>query len=395
MIALRNSLKRKNNLLARRPLFSPPPRNYSLAIPQSSPNHISLSDASFLSRTSHQTLAHPELPEAARQGTTKPMNFFQAINDALRIALSTDDSAILFGEDVAFGGVFRCSMGLQDQFGSDRVFNTPLCEQGILGFGVGYAAMDATAIAEIQFADYVFPAFDQIVNEAAKYRYRGGAQFNAGGLTVRMPTGAVGHGALYHSQSGEAYFAHCPGLRVVIPRSPIQAKGLLLASIRSRDPVIFMEPKILYRSSVEEVPLEDYELPLDKADVLTTGSDITLIGYGTQLYHMAAAAELAKTKLGGVSCELIDLRTISPWDRATVFASVNKTGRCLVAHEAPKSNGMASELAAEIQEACFLRLEAPVQRVTGWDTHVPLLYEPFTIPDVTRIFHGIKRAMEY
>lgn len=363
-------------------------------VPASSPNHITFSDASFLANTSSVALATRDLPEPAREGTTKPMNLFQAINDAMRIALETDESAILFGEDVAFGGVFRCSMGLQEQFGSDRVFNTPLCEQGILGFGVGYAAMDSTAIAEIQFADYVFPAFDQIVNEAAKYRYRGASEFNAGGLTVRMPTGAVGHGALYHSQSGEAYFAHCPGLRVVIPRSPIQAKGLLLASIRSKDPVIFMEPKILYRASVEQVPLEDYELPLDKAEVIQPGTDVTLIGYGTQLYHMSAAAALAAKQLG-VSCEIIDLRTISPWDRETVFASVNKTGRCVVAHEAPRSNGMASELAAEIQANCFLRLEAPVQRVTGWDTHMPLLYEPLTVPDVTRIYHGIKSAIQF
>lgn len=377
-----------------RGLASTAVRQSSLAIPTSSPNHISLSDAAFLSRTATQTMSIKDLPEAARNGATKTMNLFQAINDAMRIALETDDSAILFGEDVAFGGVFRCSMGLQEQFGQARVFNTPLCEQGLLGFGVGYAAMDATAIAEIQFADYVFPAFDQIVNEAAKYRYRGASEFNAGGLTVRMPTGVVGHGALYHSQSGEAYFSHCPGVRVVIPRSPIQAKGLLLASIRSRDPVIFMEPKILYRASVEEVPLEAYELPLDKAEVIQQGTDVTLIGYGTQLYHMSAAAKLAEKELG-VSCEIIDLRTISPWDRETVFASVNKTGRCVVSHEAPRSNGIASDLAAEIQQACFLNLEAPVQRVTGWDTHMPLMFESFVVPDVTRIFHGIKKAIEF
>lgn len=392
-LSRRGALGATRLLTAQRAFSSAPARRS--AVPATSPNHINLSEASFLANTSSKALGTLDLPASAAQGTTKSMNLFQAVNDAMRIALETDDTAILFGEDVAFGGVFRCSMGLQEQFGSDRVFNTPLCEQGLMGFGIGYAAMDATAIAEIQFADYVFPAFDQIVNEAAKYRYRGASEFNAGGLTVRMPTGAVGHGALYHSQSGEAFFAHSPGLRVVIPRSPIQAKGLLLASIRSKDPVIFMEPKILYRASVEEVPLDDYELPLDKAEIIQEGTDITLVGYGTQLYHMAAAAALAHKELGGVSCEIIDLRTISPWDRHTVFQSVNKTGRCLVAHEAPRSNGMASEVAAEVQENCFLRLEAPVQRVTGWDTHMPLLYEPFTVPDVTRIFHGIKKAMEY
>jgi len=181
------------------------------------------------------------------------MNFFSAINDAMRISLQTDPSTIVFGEDVGFGGVFRCSMGLQEEFGKDRVFNTPLCEQGIAGFGIGYASTGGTAIAEIQFADYIFPAFDQLVNEAAKFRYRSGNEFNCGGLTVRAPCGAVGHGALYHSQSPEAYFCHTPGLKVVMPSTPADAKGLLLASIRCRDPVIFFEPKALYRASVGEV----------------------------------------------------------------------------------------------------------------------------------------------
>jgi 2-oxoisovalerate dehydrogenase E1 component beta subunit len=180
---------------------------------------------------------------------TKKMNLFQAVNDALSIVLESDPTAVVFGEDVAFGGVFRCTMGLRDQFGKDRIFNTPLCEQGIAGFGIGLATAGATAILEIQFADYIFPAFDQIVNEAAKYRYRSGGQFNCGSLTIRAPCGAIGHGGHYHSQSPEAYFAHTPGLKVVMPRSPIQAKGLLIASIRDKNPVIFFEPKVLYRSS--------------------------------------------------------------------------------------------------------------------------------------------------
>lgn len=191
--------------------------------------------------------------------TTK-MNLFTAVNDAMRIALKTDDTAIVFGEDVGFGGVFRCATGLREEFGSDRVFNTPLCEQGIAGFAIGYASMGRTAIAEIQFADYIFPAFDQIVNEAAKFRYRSGNQFNCGSLVFRTPCGAVGHGGLYHSQSPEAYFTQVPGLKVVIPSTPADAKGLLLAAIRCKDPVIFFEPKILYRSAVEEVPEGDYEI---------------------------------------------------------------------------------------------------------------------------------------
>jgi 2-oxoisovalerate dehydrogenase E1 component beta subunit len=224
----------------------------------------------LLRTTTEAALANPELAALANSDT-KRMNLYQAVNDALITALSTDETAVVFGEDVAFGGVFRCTVNLVEQFGKSRVFNTPLCEQGIAGFGIGLAATGHTAIAEIQFADYIFPAFDQLVNEAAKYRYRSGGQFNCGGLTVRSPCSAVGHGGHYHSQSPESYFAHTPGLKVVVPRSPIQAKGLLLASIRDRNPVIFFEPKILYRSAVEQVPVDDYELPLGKAEILKQG----------------------------------------------------------------------------------------------------------------------------
>jgi 2-oxoisovalerate dehydrogenase E1 component beta subunit len=202
----------------------------------------------LLCTTTEAALRNLEL-EAIATSDTKRMNLYQAVNEALSTALATDETAVVFGEDVAFGGVFRCTMGLAQQFGKSRVFNTPLCEQGIVGFGIGMAAEGHTAIAEIQFADYIFPAFDQLVNEAAKYRYRSGGQFDCGGLTVRTPCSAVGHGGHYHSQTPEAYFAHTPGLKVVMPRSPIQAKGLLLASIRDRNPIIFMEPKVLYRAA--------------------------------------------------------------------------------------------------------------------------------------------------
>lgn len=225
---------------------------------------------------------------------------------------------VVFGEDVAFGGVFRCTMGLVEKFGTKRVFNTPLTEQGIAGFGIGVASVGSTAIAEIQFADYVFPAFDQIVNEAAKYRYRSGNQFDVGSLTFRMPCMAVGHGGHYHSQSPEAYFAHTPGLKVVVPRSPIQTKGLLLAAIRDKNPVIVMEPKILYRSAVEQVPVSDYTLPLGKAEVLKEGKDVTVVGYGSQIYVLENAIALAEKQHPGLSVELIDLRTILPWDVDTV-----------------------------------------------------------------------------
>ena len=211
------------------------------------------------------------------------MNLMSTIAHTLDIALQKDDSAMVFGEDVKFGGVFRCTMELNEKYGTDRVFNTPLSEQGIAGFAIGTAAAGATTIAEMQFADYIFPAFDQIVNEAAKFRYRSGNEFNCGNLTIRSPYGAVGHGACYHSQSPEAYFSHTPGLTVVIPRSPVQAKGLLLSCIRSKDPALFFEPKILYRIAEEDVPTEDYEIPLGKAEVMQEGTDITIVSYGMQL----------------------------------------------------------------------------------------------------------------
>ncbi|CAG8473423.1 13_t:CDS:2 [Acaulospora colombiana] len=300
-------------------------------------------------------------------GETKKMNMFQSINDAMSIALATDETAVIFGEDVAFGGVFRCTLGLSETFGKDRVFNTPLTEQGIVGFGIGMAAMGHTAIAEIQFADYIFPAFDQIVNEAAKYRYRSGGLFNVGGLTVRAPCSAVGHGGHYHSQSPEGYFAHTPGIKIVMPRSPIQAKGLLLASIRDQNPVLYFEPKILYRAAVEQVPVGDYELPLGKAEVLKPGKDVTVVGYGSQIYVLENAIQMAEKAISGLSCELIDLRTLLPWDVDTIAKSVDKTGRLIIAHEAPQTSGLAAEIATSIMERCFLRLEAPIQRVCGWE----------------------------
>ncbi|EAA66984.1 hypothetical protein AN8559.2 [Aspergillus nidulans FGSC A4] len=257
-------------------------------------------------------------------------------------------------------------------------------EQGIIGFAIGAAAEGMKPVAEIQFADYVFPAFDQIVNEAAKFRYREGAT-----------GGNAGHGALYHSQSPEALFAHIPGLQVVIPRSPSQAKGLLLASIfESKNPVVFMEPKVLYRAAVEHVPSEYYTIPLNKAEVIKPGNDVTIISYGQPLYLCSAAIAAAEKNLGA-SVELIDLRTIYPWDRQTVLDSVNKTGRAIVVHESMVNFGVGAEVAATIQTGAFLRLEAPVQRVAGWSTHTGLTYEKLILPDVTRIYDAIKRTLEY
>ncbi|EHY57941.1 2-oxoisovalerate dehydrogenase subunit beta, mitochondrial [Exophiala dermatitidis] len=325
------------------------------------------------------------------------VNLHGAINASLHHALKQDENVLLFGEDVAFGGVFRCSKGLADEFGAARVFNTPLSEQGIVGFAIGCAAEGMRPVAEIQFADYVYPAFDQLVNEAAKFRYREGATgAHCGGLVVRMPCGSVGHGAMYHSQSPEALFTHIPGLRVIMPRSPAQAKGLLTASIlECNDPVIFMEPKILYRAAEEFVPREAYTLPLDKAEVIKKGTDLTVISYGQPLYMCSQAIEALEKEIKGLSVELIDLRAIYPWDRATVLESARKTGRAVVVHESMYNAGVGAEIAASIQEGAFLRLEAPVQRVTSWSTHHGLIFEKFYIPDIARIYDAMKKSLEY
>ncbi|CAB3384808.1 Hypothetical predicted protein [Cloeon dipterum] len=336
----------------------------------------------------------PDTAKPPVSGETSKQNMFMAINSAIHSALEKDDSAIIFGEDVAFGGVFRCTLGLKDKFGADRVFNTPLCEQGIAGFGIGAAAAGATAIAEMQFADYMFPAFDQIVNEAAKYRYRSGGLFECGKLTIRSPCSAVGHGAVYHSQSPEAYFAHTPGLKVVVPRGPIAAKGLLLSCIRDPDPCIFLEPKVLYRTAEEMVPKTEYTIPLGKAQVLAPGNQVTLIGWGTQVHVLLEVAKMAKEQLK-VSCEVIDLQTILPWDKDTVCQSVKKTGRVIVAHEAPLTCGFGAELAATIQQECFLNLEAPVTRVTGFDTPFPHIFEPFYLPTKWRCLEAVKKIVNF
>jgi 2-oxoisovalerate dehydrogenase E1 component beta subunit len=321
------------------------------------------------------------------------MNLYTAINEAMKIAMEQDSKTLVFGEDVAFGGVFRASTGLREKFGTDRVFNTPLCEQGIAAFAIGLAAVGWRPIAEIQFADYIFPAFDQIVNEAAKYRFRSGGMFNVGGLTIRSPCSAVGHGGHYHSQSPEAYFAHTPGLKVVIPRNPVQAKGLLLSCIRDENPCLFFEPKVLYRSSVSLVPSGDFTIPLGKAEVLKEGKDVTIVGWGTQMYVLERAVAMAEEL--GISCELIDLRTILPWDEATVEKSVKKTGRLIVSHEAPLTSGFGAEIAAVIGKKAFLHLEAPISRVTGYDTPFPMVHEKYYLPDALKVFEEIKKTVGF
>ncbi|RDB43026.1 alpha-ketoacid dehydrogenase subunit beta [Halomonas sp. DQ26W] len=322
------------------------------------------------------------------------MNMLQAINNALDIAMAEDDKVLCFGEDVGvFGGVFRATSHLQEKYGRARCFNTPLVEQGIIGFANGLAAQGSVPVAEIQFADYIFPAFDQIVNETAKFRYRSGDLFNVGGLTIRTPYGGGISGGLYHSQSPEAYFAHTPGLKVVVPRNPYQAKGLLLAAIRDPDPVIFFEPKRLYRASTGEVPEDDYQLPIGEAEVIKEGTDVTVLGWGAQMELIEKAVEMAEK--AGISCEIIDLRSILPWDEDSVAESVLKTGRLVISHEATRTGGFASEIAATIQERCFLYLESPIERVTGMDTPFPLTLEKEYMPDHLKIYEAIRASVDF
>ena len=309
-------------------------------------------------------------------------------------AMAADSRVVCLGQDIAqFGGVFRATNQLQEKYGTQRCFNTPITEQGIVGFSIGLAAQGSIAVAEIQFADYIFPAFDQIVNEAAKFRYRSGDQFNCGGLTIRTPYGGGIAGGLYHSQSPEAYFCHTPGLKVVIPSTAYQAKGLLLAAIRDPDPVIFFEPKAIYRAEVGEVPDIDYELPLGVAEVVTSGTDITLVGWGAQMHQIHRAANMAAKE--DISCEVIDLCTLLPWDIETVAKSVTKTGRLIISHEAPRTGGFAGEISATIQEKCFLSLESPISRVTGLDTPFPLVFEKEYLPDYLKVFEAIKTSIHF
>ena len=322
------------------------------------------------------------------------MNMLQAINNALDLAMAKDDGVVCFGEDVGhFGGVFRATSKLQEKYGKARCFNTPLTEQGIAGFANGMAAQGMKPVAEIQFADYIFPAFDQIVNETAKFRYRSGDQFNVGGLVFRTPYGGGIAGGHYHSQSPEAYFAHTPGLKIVVPRDPAQAKGLLLASISCPDPVIFFEPKKLYRASVGEVSEEYYEIPIGKAEVMQTGTQVTVLAWGAQMEIVHKAVDMAQAE--GISCELIDLRSILPWDVETVVASVKKTGRLVINHEAPLTGGFAGEIAATIQKECFLHLESPILRVCGLDIPYPLALEKEYVPDHLKTFEAIKASVNF
>lgn len=322
------------------------------------------------------------------------MNIIQALNHTLHQQFEKDSRLVTFGEDAgAFGGVFRVTTDLQKRFGSDRVFDTPLCEQGIIGFGIGMAQKGMKPIAEIQFADYIFPAYDQIVNELAKMRYRTGNQYSSP-LIIRTPYGGGIHGGHYHSQSPEAQFLHTPGLFVAFVSSPYDAKGLLSAAIQSNDPVLIFEPKRIYRAIKEEVPEEPYTIPLGQADIALSGTDITLLGWGAQHHqNMLAARELKEEK--GLQIEVLNLRTLNPLDIGAIIRSVDKTGRCVVAHEAPITMGFGAELTALIQKECFLRLNAPVNRCCGFDTPFPNTLEHLYLPDAPRVKQAILETLAY
>lgn len=321
------------------------------------------------------------------------MNMIQALNQALHLEFARDSTLVAFGEDVgAFGGVFRVTSGLQQKFGEERCFDTPLTEQGIVGFAIGVAQKGLKPVCEIQFADYIFPAYDQIVNELAKMRYRTGNQY-AAPLVIRTPYGGGIHGGHYHSQSPEAQFLHTPGLHVVVASGPYDAKGLLISAIRSNDPVLFLEPKRIYRALKEEVPNEEYTIPLGVASIAKAGKDITLIGWGAQHHqNMEAAEELQKR---GIDVEVLNLRSLNPLDINAIVVSVQKTGRCVIAHEAPLTQGFGAEISSQIMERCFLYLKAPVKRCCGLDTPFPNILEKEYLPDAKKVVRAVVDVMEY
>ncbi|PIE16051.1 MAG: alpha-ketoacid dehydrogenase subunit beta [Rhodobacterales bacterium] len=333
------------------------------------------------------------------------MTMIQAIQNAHDLAMERDDSVVVFGEDVGyFGGVFRCTSGLQEKYGTSRCFDAPINECGIIGIGVGMAAYGLKPVAEIQFADYVYPGYDQIVSEAARIRYRSAGDFTCP-MVIRMPTGGGIFGGQTHSQSPEALFTHVCGIKVAVPSNPQDAKGLLLAAIEDPDPVILLEPKRLYngpfdghhdkpivpwkRHELGEVDPGYYTTPLGQAAIRRAGSAVTVLAYGTMVHVAEAAAEQA-----GIDAEIIDLRSLLPLDVPTIQKSVEKTGRCVIVHEATKTSGFGAELSAVVQEACFYHLESPIKRVTGWDTPYPHAHEWAYFPGPDRVARALVAALE-
>jgi len=341
----------------------------------------------------------------AAAGETRTMNMVQAINSALDAAMARDEGIVVLGEDVGFfGGVFKATEGLQKKYGKTRVFDTPISENGIVGVAVGMATYGLRPVPEIQFADYIYPGLDQLVSEAARLRYRSAGEYTAP-ITVRTPFGGGIFGGQTHSQSPEALFTHVAGLTTVIPSNPYDAKGLLIAAIEDNDPVIFFEPKRIYNGPFDghydrpvspwskfpesAVPDGYFTVPLGKAKVVRNGEDVTILAYGTMVH--VALGVIAEC---GIDAELIDLRTLVPLDMETIETSVKKTGRCVIVHEATKTGGFGAELSALVQEHCFHSLEAPVERVTGWDTPYPHSLEWAYFPGPVRLTEALKRVMQ-
>ena len=333
------------------------------------------------------------------------MTMNAALRSAMDVMLERDENVVVFGEDVGyFGGVFRCTEGLQAKYGPRRVFDTPIAEGGIIGVAVGMGAYGLRPVAEIQFADYVYPGLDQLISEAARLRYRSSGDFTAP-ITVRMPCGGGIHGGQTHSQSPESLFTHVCGLTTVLPSNPYDAKGLLITAIEDDDPVIFLEPKRLYNGPFDghhdrpvvpwsshplgEVPDGHYRVPLGKAAVRREGNDLTVLAYGTMVYVAEAAADET-----GIDAEILDLRTLLPLDTDAIEASVRKTGRCVIVHEATRTSGFGAELSATVQESCFYHLEAPIERVTGWDTPYPHAQEWDYFPGPARVGAAFQRVMK-
>ncbi len=333
------------------------------------------------------------------------MNMIEAIRSALDVVMDKDPSVVVLGQDVGyFGGVFRCTDGLQDKYGEHRVIDAPISEGGIIGAAIGMGVNGLRPVAEIQFADYIYPGFDQIVSELGRLRYRTGGEFFSP-VTIRTPCGGGIRGGQTHSQSPEAIFAHISGIKTVMPSNPYDAKGLLISAIESDDPIVFFEPKRIYNGPFSgdpevpavswathpkgEVPEGHYTVPLGKAEVARSGEELTIVTYGT-LVHVAQAA----VEETGVDAEIIDVRTMFPLDVDTLVTSVKKTGRCMIAHEATRFGGFGAELAARIQKDCFYNLEAPIGRIAGWDTPYPHAFEWQYFPGKKRLVAGIRSMME-
>lgn len=322
------------------------------------------------------------------------LNLIQAVNQALVQEMETDERVVVLGEDVGLnGGVFRATEGLYEKFGPERVIDTPLSELGIVGVSIGMALYGLRPVAELQFDGFMPPALDQIISHASRLRNRSRGRFNAP-IVIRAPYGAGIKALEHHSDSPEATYAHIPGLKVVIPSTPYDTKGLLIASIRDPDPVIFLEPKRIYRAVKGEVPKESYAIPLGEARVVREGGDVTLIGWGAMMRVALEVAEKAGEEK--IDVEVIDVRTISPLDVATLVSSAKKTGRVVIVHEAPRNCGVGAEIAALISERAFLNLEAPMERVTGYDVIAPLAkLEDYNIPNAARVLKAVERAAKF